>query len=63
MSVEHAVLHNPRVYRNLYIIRIYRDTLSAGVIALSISYAMQMIDGFGWTIRSLSFSNAIIIVG
>ena len=46
-----------------YIIRIYRDTLSAGVIALSISYAMQMIDGFGWTIRSLSFSNAIIIVG
>merc|ERR1712032_1651455 len=28
-----------------------RDTLSAGVIALSISYAMQMIDGFGWTIR------------
>ena len=35
---EHAVLHNPRVYRNLYIIRIYRDTLSAGVIALSISY-------------------------
>jgi len=28
-----------------------RDKLSAGVIALSISYAMQMIDGFGWTIR------------
>ena len=28
-----------------------RDQLSTGVIALSISYAMQMIDGFGWTIR------------
>merc|ERR1712079_154849 len=28
-----------------------RDTLSPGVIALSISSAMQMIDGFGWTIR------------
>ena len=35
-------------------LHLYRDTLSAGVIALSISYAMQMIDGFGWTIRSLS---------
>ena len=30
---------------------LFRDTLSPGVIALSISYAMQMIDGFGWTIR------------
>merc|ERR1719350_1017727 len=28
-----------------------RDSIPAGVIALSISYAMQMIDGFGWTIR------------
>ena len=28
-----------------------RDQLSAGVIALSISYAMGLIDGFGWTIR------------
>ena len=32
-------------------IQLLRDTLSPGVIALSISYAMQMIDGFGWTIR------------
>ena len=33
---------------------LFRDTLSPGVIALSISYAMQMIDGFGWTIRLIS---------
>ena len=32
-------------------VQLLRDTLSPGVIALSISYAMQMIDGFGWTIR------------
>ena len=29
----------------------YRHQLSPGVVALSISYSMQMIDGFGWTIR------------
>ena len=28
-----------------------RDNLTAGLVGLSISYAMQMIDGFGWTIR------------
>ena len=28
-----------------------RDSISPGVIALSISYAMGLIDGFGWTIR------------
>jgi len=36
-----------------------RDSLSAGLAALSVSYAMQTIDGLGWTIRlvQLNFLN------
>jgi len=33
-----------------------RDSLSAGLAALSVSYAMQTIDGLGWTIRLVQFN-------
>jgi ATP-binding cassette subfamily C (CFTR/MRP) protein 1 len=32
----------------------YRESLSAGLAAMSVSYAMQTIDGLGWTIRLVS---------
>ena len=51
LSIRVEVLGNLIVFFAAVFAFYSRDSLSAGVIGLSISYAMQMIDGFGWTIR------------
>ena len=51
LSIRVEVLGNIIVFFAAAFAFYSRDTLSAGVIGLSISYSMQMIDGFGWTIR------------
>merc|ERR1719219_368705 len=51
LSIRVEILGNFIVFFAAVFAFYSRDSLSAGVIGLSISYAMQMIDGFGWTIR------------
>jgi len=51
LSIRVEVLGNIIVFFAALFAFYSRNTLTAGVIGLSISYAMQMIDGFGWTIR------------
>jgi len=51
LSIRVEVLGNTIVFFAAIFAFYSRDSLTAGVIGLSISYAMQMIDGFGWTIR------------
>ena len=51
LSIRVEILGNFIVFFAALFAFYSRDRLSAGVIGLSISYAMQMIDGFGWTIR------------
>ena len=51
LSIRVEVLGNIIVFFAALFAFYSRDTLTAGVIGLSISYSMQMIDGFGWTIR------------
>ena len=52
LSIRVEILGNFIVFFAAVFAFYSRDSLSAGVIGLSISYAMQMIDGFGWTIRT-----------
>ena len=51
LSIRVEILGNIIVFLAAVFAFYSRDSLTAGVIGLSISYAMQMIDGFGWTIR------------
>jgi ABC-type multidrug transport system fused ATPase/permease subunit len=51
LSIRVECLGNLIVFLAAMFAFYYRETLSAGLAALSVSYAMQMIDGFGWTIR------------
>jgi len=39
-----------------------RDSLSAGLAALSVSYAMQTIDGLGWTIRLVNCFEKLLYI-
>ena len=51
LSIRVECLGNLIVFLAAVFAFYYRENLSAGLAALSVSYAMQMIDGFGWTIR------------
>ena len=51
LSIRVEILGNVIVFFSAALSFYYRNTITAGLAGLSISYAMQMIDGFGWTIR------------
>ena len=51
LSIRLEILGNTVVLFTAVMTFYYRDAITAGLAGLSISYAMQMIDGFGWTIR------------
>ena len=54
LSIRVEVLGNTIVLAAAGMAFYYRNTITAGLAGLSISYAMQMIDGFGWTIRYIN---------
>ena len=51
LSIRVEVLGNIIIFFSGLFAFYSRESIGAGLAALSISYAMQMIDGFGWTIR------------